>query len=207
MTTYNILFPLRTHTHTHTHTVMDTVPPVSEKPPPLPPKQPFHPNRGQTLYDHTHHFRQRAQSHDTRPPTGIIRRPSPAGGQRVRSRLNSDGSTPSSLRSSNKAPSISSIEKAELRESPPPPYSEVDHHQPPPPPRHFSHSQQPDPSPAMHSANAHSMHHTRSHGQVQFRRQGIPPLTGIERTGSNRIVSPEVFQLRSPTTVTGGTLV
>ena len=190
------------HTHTHTHTEAA----VSEKPPPLPPKQPLHPTHGQSLYDHTQHFRQRTQSHDQRPPTSIVRRASPASGHRVRGRLNSDGSTPSSLRSSNKAPSVTSIEKVELRDSPPPPYSEFDRHLPPPPPRHFSHSQQSDPSPALY--NPHSMHRTRSHGQVHYRRQGVvPPLGGIERTGSDRIVSPDVFQLRSPTTVTGGTLV
>ena len=186
------------------HTVMDIGAPVSEKPPPLPPKQPLHTAHGQTLYDHTQHFRQRAQSHDTRPPTTIVRRPSPATGSRMRGRLNSDGSTPSSLRSSNKAPSTSSIEKAELRESPPPPYSEYDrHHLPPIPPRHYSHTSHQQHQ-SDHSYAGHSMQRTRSHGQVQFRRQGIAP---IERSRSDRRASPEVFQLRSPTTVTGGTLV
>ena len=188
---------------------MDVGAPVSEKPPPLPPKQPLHSSQGHTLYDHTQHFRQRAQSHDTRPPTTIVRRPSPATGHRMRGRLNSDGSTQSSPRSSNKAPSTSSIEKAELRESPPPPYSEYDRdHLPPVPPRHYSHtshhqSDHPYPQPGR------NMQRTRSHGQVQFRRQGIAPLAPIERSRSDRRVSPDqqVFQLRSPTTVTGGTLV
>ena len=191
---------------------MDIGVPVSEKPPPLPPKQPLHPAHGQTLYDHTQHFRQRAQSHDTRPPTTIVRRPSPATSHRMRGRLNSDGSTPSSLRSSNKAPSTSSIEKAELRDSPPPPYSEYDrHHLPPVPPRQYSHTSHPHQQQQHqleHPYTGHSMQRTRSHGQVQFRRQGIAPLGPIERSRSDRRASPDqVFQLRSPTTVTGGTLV
>ena len=188
---------------------MDVGAPVSEKPPPLPPKQPLHPAQGQTLYDHTQHFRQRAQSHDTRPPTTVVRRPSPATGHRMRGRLNSDGSTQSSLRSSNKAPSTSSIEKAELRESPPPPYSEYDrHHQPPVPPRHYSHTSHQHYQSEHPYTAGHSMQRTRSHGQVQFRRRGITPLAPIERSRSDRRVSPDQgFHLRSPTTVTGGTLV
>lgn len=189
------------------YTALDIVPPLSEKPPPLPPKQPLHPPHGQSVYDRTHHFRQRAQSHDTRPTGSIVRRPSPGGAYRGRGRLNSDASTQSSHRSSNKAPSINSVEKVELRESPPPPYSEYDrNHLPPAPPRHFSLSQQPDPSPTTYSA---SMHRTRSHGHVQHQRHGVPPLGGIERVASDRLVSPpeQVFQLRSPTTVSGGTLV
>ena len=189
-----------------THTVMDVS--ASEKPPPLPPKQPTHSAHGQTLYDHTQHFRQRAQSHETRPPTTIVRRPSQASGQRMRNRLNSDGSThSSSLRSCSMAPSTSSIEKVELRESPPPPYSEYDRNHLPPavPPRHYNHTSHQS---EHRYPGGHNMQRTRSHGQVQFRRPGVTPLGVIERSSSDRRVSPDqVFQLRSPTTVTGGTLV
>lgn len=143
----------------------------------------------------------------------IIRRPSAGGSDRSRGRMNSDAS---SNRSSLKgqASSSASIEKSGIPESPPnsppPPYSEYD--QQTHTTRHFSLSQQAEPSPAAYSTH---MQRTHSHGYVPHRRgtQGNRPHPlpaangGMEygRRRDERLTSPaEMYALRSPTAMSGG---
>ena len=105
--------------------------------------------------------RQRSGSQEIRS-----RRPGSGGSQGRRGRINSDSSSRSANVKVARTPSISSIEKNEIPESPPsssppPPYSEYDSGNTD---RRFSLSQQQDSS----TSNGYgtSMHRTRSHGHV-----------------------------------------
>ena len=183
------------------------------KPPPIPPKQHHHHQQQQQHNYHTtqHYrddsvrYRHRAYSGESRPAM-IIRRPSAGGSDRSRGRLNSDtSSTRSSLKG--QATSSASIEKTGIPgsppNSPPPPYSEYDQ-QTPPTTRHYSLSQQPDPSPTAYSTH---MQRTHSYGHDPHRQRGKgnrPHPLPVARRHDERLSPAELYTLRSPTTMPGG---